>query len=226
MPMVLLQFISVRILSASQVMASLLNISHILQKPCAQPSLFSCSASGTPNRSSNLAHFATSIAPITCCSFSPMCFTHKTSAFSTSGCVTIQALFPDKAVGFAASHDWSSSYPFFDRCWERADCKNFKAPSALPAKCLMTSSCEMGWLESKYCTTWHWASHGVWVGLGLSWDYWWLRFEGCHCFLGHEGCKVHRACAHFEVSISSLQQLAWKVWILCSRGVFMAHRAY
>jgi hypothetical protein len=29
-------------------------------------------------------------------------------------------------------------------------------------------------------------------------------------FLGLNACKVHRACAHFEVSTSSFEQLAWK----------------
>ena len=104
-PTIFLQFISVMILSVSQVMVSLLDISHVLQKPCTQPSLFSRSTSGTPNWSSNLAHFTTKIAPVTCSSFSSMCFTYKTRALSTSGWVTVRAFFPDKAVGFVAIRD-------------------------------------------------------------------------------------------------------------------------
>ena len=44
---------------------SLTSLTYVLQKPCTQPSHFSHSISGTPNWSSNLAHFATSITPVT-----------------------------------------------------------------------------------------------------------------------------------------------------------------
>jgi len=134
--------------------------------------------------------------------------------------------FPDKAVGFAASQDWSSSHPFFDRCQERADCENIKAPSDLPTKYLTTSSCEMGWGVSKCCTmlSQSWSVRCSWTMLGLQM----AEVQGASLFFGAWGeWGAYGLCPpwgfHFFSWVAGMEK-CWWVWKLCSRGVFMAHR--
>ena len=60
------------------------------------------------NLSSNCCLFSFNIGPFTVSSFSSICLTQRTSAHSTSGHVTTQTCFDDKAVGVVCACWWGS----------------------------------------------------------------------------------------------------------------------
>lgn len=147
MPMKLLQIVARSILLVSCIFKSNL-YTYVQQKFDIHPPLVSLSFSGTPKATSNFSCFMTNIGPLTCSPFSSMCLTHLKSASSTSGHVTTRIHLDDKAVGFDSSRCLSSSRPLLDRWQDKLPWAKMRASSFLFAKCLTTSSWEIGWCES------------------------------------------------------------------------------
>jgi len=90
----------------------------------------------------------------------------------------------------------------------------------------MSSSCEMGWWVSKYCTTlsqsWSVRCSRTVLGLQMA------EVRGASLFFGAWGtrgayglCPPRGFC--FFSWVAGMEK-CWQVWKLCSRGLFVAHR--